>query len=82
MNYADAASMLTTMTIFRPMVARGNKGRNMRRNELDNALRRIKELWAELEVKPRPGTIAREASVKRAIVILQNIADQFDVRRA
>jgi hypothetical protein len=54
----------------------------MSRFELDSALGRIADLWAEIDASPRPETDRRERIVKQAVNLLQQVADEFDVRRS
>jgi hypothetical protein len=54
----------------------------MTRAELDRALDRIRELWVEVDSRPRPETLRREVVVRQAVNILQHIADEFDAKRS
>lgn len=53
----------------------------MTRIEIENALKQVQDLWIEIDAKPPPQINRREAIVKRAISLLQNIADTFDAKR-
>jgi hypothetical protein len=53
----------------------------MNRREIEQALKQVQELWVEIDTKPPPLPDRREAIIKRAYSLLQNIADTFDAKR-
>jgi hypothetical protein len=58
------------------------EGSDMSRDELEKALGGIRDLWTEIDVQPQLDVGRRDIVAKRATVILQRLADEFDIQRS